>query len=59
MAHPGAPTSGLWQLNGRHDLSFGDYVRYDLFYDENWSLNMELYILAKTVPALFGGRRSY
>jgi exopolysaccharide biosynthesis polyprenyl glycosylphosphotransferase len=51
--------TGLWQVNGRHDLSFEDYVRYDLFYVENWSLTMDLYILAKTVPALLGGRGSY
>ena len=29
--------TGLWQVNGRHDLAFEDYVRYDLFYVENWS----------------------
>jgi len=51
--------TGLWQVNGRHDLAFADYVRYDLFYVENWSLTMDLYILAKTVPALLGGRGSY
>jgi exopolysaccharide biosynthesis polyprenyl glycosylphosphotransferase len=51
--------TGLWQVNGRHDLSFEDYVRYDLFYVENWSLTMDLYILAKTIPALLGGCGSY
>jgi exopolysaccharide biosynthesis polyprenyl glycosylphosphotransferase len=51
--------TGLWQVNGRHDLAFEDYVRYDLFYVENWSLTMDLYILAKTVPALLTARGSY
>jgi exopolysaccharide biosynthesis polyprenyl glycosylphosphotransferase len=51
--------TGLWQVNGRHELAFEDYVRYDLFYVENWSLTMDLYILAKTIPALLGGRGSY
>ena len=51
--------TGLWQVNGRHDLVFDDYLRYDLFYVENWSLTMDLYILAKTVPALLSGRGSY
>ncbi len=51
--------TGLWQVNGRHDLVFDDYVRYDLFYVENWSLTMDLYILAKTVPALLTARGSY
>ena len=44
--------TGLWQVNGGHQLSFNDYVRYDLFYIENWSLVLDLYILARTVPAL-------
>ena len=51
--------TGLWQVNGRHDLAFEDYVRYDLFYVENWSLTMDLYILAKTIPALLTARGSY
>jgi exopolysaccharide biosynthesis polyprenyl glycosylphosphotransferase len=51
--------TGLWQVNGRHDLVFEDYVRYDLFYVENWSLTMDLYILAKTIPALLTARGSY
>jgi exopolysaccharide biosynthesis polyprenyl glycosylphosphotransferase len=51
--------TGLWQVNGRHDLVFEDYVRYDLFYVENWSMTMDLYILAKTIPALITGRGSY
>ena len=51
--------TGLWQINGRHDLVFEDYIRYDLFYVENWSLTMDLYILTKTLPALLFGRGSY
>ncbi|MGH3927268.1 MAG: sugar transferase [Pseudonocardiaceae bacterium] len=34
------------------ELSFEDYVRLDLFYVENWSLAMDLYILLRTVPAV-------
>ena len=51
--------TGLWQVNGRHDLVFEDYMRYDLFYVENWSVTMDLYILAKTIPALLTARGSY
>ncbi len=51
--------TGLWQVNGRHQLVFEDYMRYDLFYVENWSVMMDLYILAKTIPALIGARGSY
>ena len=48
--------TGLWQVNGRHELSFADYVRYDLFYVENWSLTLDLYVIAKTLPALLSRR---
>ena len=49
-AKPGL--TGLWQVSGRHELAFEDYVRYDLFYVENWSLRLDLQIIARTIPAL-------
>lgn len=51
--------TGLWQVGGRADLPFDDYVRLDLFYIENWSLSYDLFILAKTVPAVVRGKGSY
>jgi exopolysaccharide biosynthesis polyprenyl glycosylphosphotransferase len=44
--------TGLWQVAGRHQLPFDDLVRYDLFYVENWSLAMDLYVLLRTIPAV-------
>jgi exopolysaccharide biosynthesis polyprenyl glycosylphosphotransferase len=44
--------TGLWQVSGRHLLPFDDLIRYDLFYVENWSLSMDLYILVRTIPAV-------
>ena len=48
--------TGLWQVSGRSDLPFDDYVRLDLFYIENWSLAYDLFIIAKSVPMLVTGR---
>jgi exopolysaccharide biosynthesis polyprenyl glycosylphosphotransferase len=48
--------TGLWQVSGRSDLAFDEYVRMDLFYIENWSLAFDLYILAKTIPAAVGAK---
>ena len=48
--HPGI--TGLWQVGGRSELSFDDYVRLDLFYIENWSVIYDLFILGKTIPAV-------
>jgi exopolysaccharide biosynthesis polyprenyl glycosylphosphotransferase len=44
--------TGLWQVGGRIELSFDDAVRRDIFYIENWSLSYDLFILAKTIPAI-------
>ena len=51
--------TGLWQVSGRSDLSFDDYVRLDLFYIENWSLAYDLFILLKTVPVVLSTKGSY
>jgi len=51
--------TGLWQVSGRAELSFDDYVRLDLFYIENWSLAYDLYLLVKTVPAVVSGRGAF
>jgi exopolysaccharide biosynthesis polyprenyl glycosylphosphotransferase len=51
--------TGLWQVSGRSDLSFDEYVRLDLFYVENWSLAYDLFILLKTIPMLLSPRGAY
>jgi lipopolysaccharide/colanic/teichoic acid biosynthesis glycosyltransferase len=51
--------TGLWQIGGRVDLPFDEAVRRDIFYIENWSLSYDLYIMAKTVPALLSRRGAY
>ena len=48
--------TGLWQVNGRSNLSWDESVRLDLRYVENWSFTLDLQILWKTVSALL--RRS-
>lgn len=40
--------TGLWQVEGRDNPSFDAYRRLDLFYVENWSLLLDLSILAMT-----------
>ena len=44
--------SGLWQVSGRTETSFSDYIRYDLFYIQNWSLSLDLWILWRTIRAV-------
>ncbi len=51
--------TGLWQVSGRSNLSFDDYMRLDLSYVENWSIGFDLFILAKTVPALLSRKGAW
>jgi exopolysaccharide biosynthesis polyprenyl glycosylphosphotransferase len=51
--------TGLWQVNGRSDLSHNEAVRLDLRYVENWSLALDLQILWKTFAAVIKGRGAY
>jgi len=47
--------TGLAQISGRADLDFEDEVKLDVYYIENWSLKLDLYILFKTpFIVLFG-----
>ena len=51
--------TGLWQISGRSDLSFDDLVRLDFYYLENWSIWLDITILARTIPAVVAGRGAY
>ena len=51
--------TGLWQISGRSELTFDDLVRLDFYYLENWSIWMDITILLKTIPAVFGQRGAY
>ncbi len=49
--------TGLWQISGRSDSDdFDDVARLDLYYIDNWSLNLDLEILVETVRILLFGR---
>jgi lipopolysaccharide/colanic/teichoic acid biosynthesis glycosyltransferase len=47
--------TGLWQIQGRHDPSFESYVSLDLTYIENWSIALDLKIVAQTVGVVLSG----
>ena len=49
----------LWQVNGRSNIAFNDWVRMDLDYIDKWSLGLDLLILVKTIPAVFKGPGAY
>jgi exopolysaccharide biosynthesis polyprenyl glycosylphosphotransferase len=45
----------LWQVSGRNQIGFEDWVRLDLEYIDTWSLASDLWILARTLPAVVRG----
>jgi len=57
MVKPGI--TGLWQVSGRSDLSWEDTVRLDLQYVENWSLGLDIALLAKTLMTVIKRRGAY
>ena len=45
----------LWQVNGRSGIPFEQWMRLDLQYMDEWSLWLDLKILARTIPAVLKG----
>lgn len=54
-----AGVTGWWQIQGRSNVSAEEAVRMDLFYIENWSLSLDIFILLKTFGAVIVGRGAY
>ena len=57
LVRPGI--TGLWQTQGRSDLSWEDSVRLDLYYVENWSLTGDVIILYRTIRAVIRASGAY
>jgi exopolysaccharide biosynthesis polyprenyl glycosylphosphotransferase len=48
--------TGLWQVSGRSDVCFGEWMRMDQEYVDRWSLWLDIRLLAATVPAVLRRR---
>lgn len=48
--------TGLWQVNGRNDVSYEERIRLDMYYIHNWSLILDLKILLRTIPVVLARR---
>lgn len=51
--------TGLWQVSGRSDVPFEEKCLLDIYYIENWTLGLDLQILAQTAPQVLFGRGAY
>lgn len=51
--------TGLWQVSGRSDVDFEEWMKLDTFYIDNWSLLLDILILLRTIKAVFVSRGAY
>ncbi|WP_338064767.1 exopolysaccharide biosynthesis polyprenyl glycosylphosphotransferase [Thermus parvatiensis] len=51
--------TGLWQVSGRNDTTYQERVNLDIYYIRNWSLWLDLYILARTVWVVLTRKGAY
>jgi lipopolysaccharide/colanic/teichoic acid biosynthesis glycosyltransferase len=49
----------LWQISGRSEVAFEDWVRMDLWYLKNQGLWTDLKLLARTPRSVLSGRGAY
>ena len=49
----------LWQVSGRNEVGFEDWMYLDLQYIDHWSMGQDIGLLLKTVPAVVSGRGSH
>jgi exopolysaccharide biosynthesis polyprenyl glycosylphosphotransferase len=46
----------IWQMSGRNNTDFANWIRQDLEYIDSWSLLLDVKILIGTVPAVLWGK---
>jgi len=49
----------LWQVSGRSNLTFREWMKLDLFYIENWSFWLDIKIILRTIVVVFKGEGAY
>jgi lipopolysaccharide/colanic/teichoic acid biosynthesis glycosyltransferase len=48
-----------WQVLGRNEIGFAQWMELDIEYVDNWSLTEDVKLLLLTIPAVFSGRGAY
>jgi len=51
--------TGMWQVSGRSDVSFEEWVKLDVYYIENWTFWLDIKIILRTVRIVITGRGAY
>jgi len=51
--------TGLWQVSGRNRTTIAERIECDIYYIRNWSVWMDIHLLAKTVGTVLSGDGAY
>lgn len=51
--------TGMWQISGRSDSGTAGMEKWDTFYVRNWSIWLDIIILARTLSAVITGKGAY
>jgi len=51
--------TGMWQVSGRNLLTYEQRIGFDIYYVRNWSIWLDLHILARTVKTVLRGDGAY
>jgi len=51
--------TGLWQVSGRNSTPYAERIAYDTYYVRNWSVWIDIYLLAKTIGVVLTGDGAY
>jgi lipopolysaccharide/colanic/teichoic acid biosynthesis glycosyltransferase len=51
--------TGLWQVSGRNNTTYEERVAFDDYYIRNWSVWLDIYILARTFRAVLHAEGAY
>ena len=51
--------TGLWQISGRNRLTFAERAKLDKYVIQNWSVWLDLYILARTAKVVLCADGAY
>jgi Undecaprenyl-phosphate galactose phosphotransferase WbaP len=51
--------TGLWQVSGRSETGYTERVEQDMYYIQNWSIWLDLFILFKTIWIVVTGKGAY
>ena len=57
MVKPGL--TGMWQVSGRSDAGFAEYLKLDMYYIEHWSVWLDIQIILKTVWVVLNRKGAY